>query len=200
MMNGKAYARAVKVHLLSAAALTRYILETPGRLSGVNTTKFHDIHSMLLTGNCSVISLSNEVVIQQISQILEDLSNDLSEKSRTGKLWIQYLQTVKMIMFYLRAERAGNWDLHLYAIALMIPYFHAAGHTNYAKCSRLYIEQMKRLKEVMSPDEYTKYTTNGYFTLRRKDRRWAGIFTDLAIEQVMQLLDNKDKNFPSMSF
>jgi hypothetical protein len=191
MMNGKAYARAVKAHLLSAAALTTYILETPGCLSGVNINKLRGIHSMLLTGNCCIESLTNEFVIQQMSQILEDLSNDLSNQSRTGKLWIQYLQMVRLIMLFLRAERAGYWDLHLYAIELMIPYFHAAGHIKYARCARLYIEQMKRLKDIMSAEEYTNYTTNGYFTLRRKDRKWAGIFTDLTIEQVtMQIINN----------
>jgi len=183
MLDGKAYSQALKSHLYSAAAITTLLLETPGCLSGINTGKLNDIHTMLLTADCSITSVDSEVVVQQIHQILDDLTNDLSQCSRTGKLWIQYLKMVKLMMLYIRAEKTGDWDLHLYSIGLMIPFFHASGHIKCAKCSRLYLDQMKLLKNIMTPDGYTKYT-NGYFTLRRKDLLWSGNFSDLTIEQV----------------
>ena len=42
---------------------------------------------------------------------------------------------------------------------------------------------MLELKSKMPSDEYLKFTTQGYFTIRRSHRFWAGIFSDQTIEQ-----------------
>ena len=53
--------------------------------------------------------------------------------------------------------RSGNWDLHLYCIAKMIPVLHAGGHTAYAKSSsRLYLNQINQLKAKMSIEIFYK--------------------------------------------
>ena len=67
----------------------------------------------------------------------------------------------------------------------MLPTFHAAGHTAYAKSAQLYLQQMERLESVLPPTDFEKYTNNGYFTVRRTNRFWAGIWTDMTIEQVV---------------
>ena len=56
----------------------------------------------------------------------------VSTKSRTAKHWVENMikPAFPMIKF-VRAER-GDWPLHLYACAQMLPYFLAGGHTNYA--------------------------------------------------------------------
>ena len=66
----------------------------------------------------------------------------------------------------------------------MINLFAASGHIHYAKSARLYLQQILEL--------YTNYTwvydnfvNSGYHTVRRSDRFWAGLWTDLIIEQVM---------------
>ena len=33
-----------------------------------------------------------------------------------------------MMMIFVRAEREGDWPLHLWAVREMLPYFFAAGH------------------------------------------------------------------------
>ena len=67
---------------------------------------------------------------------------------------------------YVRAERTGDWELHLYCVHQMLPHFHAAGHIHYAKCAQLYLQEMLQLKENQSPDESSGYS-NGDFTVRR---------------------------------
>ena len=37
------------------------------------------------------------------------------------------------MMLYIRAEREGDWPLHLEAVKQMMPYFYASGHVNYAR-------------------------------------------------------------------
>ena len=66
----------------------------------------------------------------------------------------------------------------------MLPYFHAAGHLAYAKSAHLYVQQMSELESKMHPHEFEKFIS-GYFTVRRTDKLWAGVWTDMAIEQVL---------------
>ncbi|XP_050509435.1 zinc finger protein 239-like isoform X3 [Diabrotica virgifera virgifera] len=42
---------------------------------------------------------------------------------------------------------------------------------------------MEDLKETIPSDEYEKFASKGYFTIRRSDRFWSGVSADLAIEQ-----------------
>ncbi|KAL8625264.1 hypothetical protein ACOMHN_030022 [Nucella lapillus] len=67
----------------------------------------------------------------------------------------------------------------------MIPILHAAGHLAYARSARLYLGTMKKLPELMGDAQFRKFTQDGYFTIRRKDKFWGGNFTDQTIEQVL---------------
>ena len=89
-----------------------------------------------------------------------------------------------MLNFF-RGERTGNWEFHLHCVQEMIPHFHAAGHLPYAKSARLYLQQMNSIQKVMPPEEYTLFTSKGYFTIRRVKEFWSGNFSDQTIEQFL---------------
>jgi len=62
---------------------------------------------------------------------LMSVLEDLASKSRTTKMWVDaLLKPVFVMMLYVRAEREGDWPLHLHAVKLMLPYFFASGHIN----------------------------------------------------------------------
>ena len=50
-------------------------------------------------------------------------------------------------MMYVRAEREGDWPLHLLATNEMIPYFVAVSHFDYARYGLHYLRSMKKLPE-----------------------------------------------------
>ena len=57
-----------------------------------------------------------------------------AEVNRTAKVWLEnVIKPVFIMMRFIRAEREGNWPLHLHATWEMLPYFFAAGHVNYAR-------------------------------------------------------------------
>ena len=85
-------------------------------------------------------------------QLIDDLQDKVGKKSRTGKLWMEYVKMIRVLLQFIRAERCGDWDMHLYCIAQMIPVLHAGGHTAYAKSKRLYLDQMRRLPTRMDAD------------------------------------------------
>ena len=66
----------------------------------------------------------------------------------------------------------------------MLNFFAATGHVNYAKSARMYLQMMLQLP-VKYSDLYERFSTEGYYTARRSDRFWVGLWTDLTIEQCM---------------
>ena len=66
----------------------------------------------------------------------------------------------------------------------MIDLFAATGHVNYAKSARLHLQEMLEL-ETTHPWVYVNFSEYGYHMVRRSDRFWAGLWTDLVIEQVL---------------
>ena len=108
----------------------------------------------------------------------------LAERSPTAKLWLQYIEYVETLKLFIRAERTGDWNLHLIAVTQMLNLFAATGHINYAKSARLYLQLMLELP-TNHPWLYNCFAEQGFHTVRRSNRFWAGIWTDLTIEQVM---------------
>lgn len=76
-----------------------------------------------------------------------------------------------------------DWELHLQTLAEMLPYLAAAGHNLYVKSIHLYLQIMHVLPN-QHPDVYQSFMS-GNHSVRRSDRYWAGLSTDLIIEQVL---------------
>ena len=92
---------------------------------------------------------------------------------------------VYILRKFILAERIGDWDLHLQTLHEMLPFMAAAGHTHYTKSLVLYLDQMSSLSET-HPDVYEAFK-EGLHPVRRSDREWAGLWTDLVIEQELML-------------
>jgi hypothetical protein len=55
---------------------------------------------------------------------------------------------------------------------------------NYTKSARIYLQTMENLPK-KHPWLYEQLAVKRLFTVRRSDRYWAGLWTDLSIEQVL---------------
>ena len=85
---------------------------------------------------------------------LDDTLKDLQETSRMAKLWVLYHQLVRTVQEFILAERLHDWQGHLNVVAKMLDIFSAAGHGQYAKFGRLYLQEMLRL-----PEQYPQVST-----------------------------------------
>ena len=90
---------------------------------------------------------------------------------------------VNILRTFIKAERTANWELHLQAVSEMLPYLAASGHNLYVKCARLYLQSMSNLRD-HHPAVY-RDIVSGLHVVRRSDRLWAGLSTNLVIEQVL---------------
>ncbi|KAL8602370.1 hypothetical protein ACOMHN_022883 [Nucella lapillus] len=81
------------------------------------------------------------------------------------------------------AEEAANHDVISKINKRLEEHKENAGHDNYAKSARLYLQQMTALKDTHHK-VYQDYQ-EGHHVFRRSERYWAGLSQDLVIEQVL---------------
>ena len=114
-------------------------------------------------------------------QTMDQLDIYLESKatqSKTAKMWVEcFMKPVLIIMQFVRAEREGDWPLHLCAVEKMLPYFFASSHVNYARYGLVYLRSMKRL-----PSAILKRFMTGQHVMRHQDGLWNAMWSDLFIE------------------
>ena len=104
--------------------------------------------------------------------------DEVAEKSKTSKLWVDcFIKPVFIMMLYVRAEREGDWPLHLAAVQQMLPYFFASGHVNYARYGLYYLRSMESLPK----EELSKFM-KGEHAMHHVPGLWNGIWSDMYIE------------------
>ena len=109
---------------------------------------------------------------------LMDILEEKAEQSRTCRLWLDCLvKPVLLMMAYVRAEREGDWLLHVYCVKAMVPYFFAAGHPNYARSSLVYLRTAENI-----PQDVQAHFLKGEHVMRHMDGLWNGIWSDMFIE------------------
>ena len=207
MLSGKAIARAVRAHFIVDAALNALMLHscfnaplpiTPdsndddkdpdiAKAAGVGNNQDLDeartFYEKLMSRDMSAEEVCSSNVLEEIKDSLKKHSESVKKSSRTSALWVQYMSMIDILRKFIRAERTGNWELHLQAIQDMLPYMAASGHNSYTKSGMLYLQQMSNL-ETQHPDVQQKFN-KGLHVIRRSNRQWAGLSSDLVIEQVL---------------
>ncbi len=139
------------------------------------------LYDRLISATALVDEICSADVMKRIFNNLKAKKEALT--TRTAVLWMQYMEMIDILRKFLKAERTGNWELHLQAIHDMLPYFAASGHNLYAKSAYIYLQMMQSLPNT-HPDVYRRFQ-EGYHVVRRSDRFWGGLSTDLIIEQVL---------------
>ena len=141
-----------------------------------------DILESLMQGKTSMEYVCQSHDLEDVRWKILEAKSSVSN-SRTGKLWLQYLEMIEILRTFIKAERTGDWNLHLQTVQAMLPYFAASGHNLYTKSSRIYLQEMGKLKND-HPHVHDAFQ-KGFHVIRRSDRYWAGLSSDLIIEQVL---------------
>lgn len=182
MLSGHAYARAIRGHFRIHLALSTMIFSSV-ELTDTDKGKLDSILKNLRSEHF-FFNLEDKEVIFMKEKFVGELQKTLN-LGPTSKLFIRYMQMVQIIQDFIRAERSGNFQLHLKCIERMLPYFHASGPNSYSKSAHLYLQDTRTLQEEMSEYEYKLFVAQGYFTIRRSHKFWSGVWSDMTIEQVL---------------
>ena len=118
---------------------------------GTDLTEAKLFYARIVASDSTVSCLSD--VLKKLQSTLSDKKNSITR--RTKLLWVQLLEMVDILRKFLKAERTGNWRLHLESVGEMLPFFAASGHTLYAKSAHVYLQTMLELPR-SHPDLYQK--------------------------------------------
>ena len=182
MLTGHAYARAVRAHILSHLALANIVFQSVDFTEEDRAAMEELLNDFDRT---VILTAAEQNFYKMVADKFKKKLKELENYGPTAKLWVQYFRMVTLIKQFIEAERMGNWQLHLDTIRKMLPFFHASGHFYYAKSSHLYLQDMLNLKEKIVLAKFEAFTTKGYFTFRRSDNFWLGIWPDMTIEQTL---------------
>ena len=141
-----------------------------------------DIYERLMDGKIKPEDVHDNDVIDYIAKRLDNISKSM-KAPRTSTLWLQYMRMPDILRKFIKAERTGDWQLHLRSTYEILSYFAASGHNLYAKSAYIYLQSMRKLEET-NPEVYEAFV-KGHHVSRRSDRFWADLSTDLVIEQVL---------------
>ena len=86
-----------------------------------------------------------DVITQHLLPKLHEFQRGGYVKSPTFQFWDQLLEALQILLQNVRAEREGNWGLHLQTQRAMVPYFFAADRQHYARWTPVYILDMLNL-------------------------------------------------------
>ena len=97
--------------------------------------------------------------------------------------WDKYKRMVK-------AERTGNWCLHLAAVSSMTPFFFARDRHNYSCWLPVYLADMEQLQQ-KHPKVYQRFM-EGDNMISRSSQPFSSVWTDMVLQQSINL-DLKSK-------
>ena len=134
LLKGKQYTRGVRAHKLVSEAFFR--LQWSDFLSWLSKSNQAPANSEVT--EAKIDALVKAVTLQEaIAEPLEELitaMTPLTEQFNSFKtegqkssfmfaFWDEYLEMVSLMRTFIKAERSGDWSLHLKATAGMMPYF-----------------------------------------------------------------------------
>ena len=192
MMESKAYYRAVRGHTLTYEALWQIYWTLFS--SWLNETGKNPSLSTKVVGvieEFSTRTQDNDDVQRLVSEVMEvlDEENIIKMTEEFDKefadipnfvLWRTYMKMVETMLEFIRANRDGDWHLHLNSFAAMLPWMTIYDHTNYARWGPVYLAEMKGLET--SHQELYEEFMNGNFVVKKRDGKFNQVPIDQATE------------------
>ena len=132
--------------------------------------------------------------VMKMASLFEEFKAEAASQSMTFSFWKQYISMVELLLQFIKAERTGNWSLHLSSTAAMIPNFFAMDRPNYARWLPVYISDMKQkrsVNEVKHPRVHQEFVT-GNRAVSRSGQPFSQVWTDMALVQSVNA-DSKSK-------
>ena len=103
-----------------------------------------DLMNQLLSGETSTDAIEQNCIVSKTLSNVSCEERNISS-TKTASLWFQYMQMDDLLQKFIKAERLGDWDLHLQSLYEMLPFFAASGHRFYLKSVHIYLQKMTKL-------------------------------------------------------
>ena len=178
VMCGKAYNKGLRCHKLSLQALWHILVPSLLTFCEEHDPKCHkDIEVLMNDKADNTVNLVSLLAEERFQIILTSFIKSMSDVN--SKFWWNYMEMVGMLLLFIRAQREGNWDLHLYSFKMMLPYFFRYDHVNYARWGVVYVDEMQRLPQALL-DEFKR----GNFVIKCSDQKFNQVDPDQGQEWI----------------
>ena len=135
--NGHYYYRGLRARILGIQAIATVLLRSSQSFNELDSVTLQRTWYDLVHETISVEEALSTSEVLKLGKLLEMAVSEARELGRTSFLWIEHFDRVLTLLSFIRAERTGNWNLHLDSVRDMLPTFHAAGHIHYVKATTL---------------------------------------------------------------
>ena len=105
--------------------------------------------------------------LKPLLDCFDKFSGECGSRSEQYMFWNHFLEIVNIIRILVRADREGDFPLHMKAIQDLCPVFLGCGSLNYQRYATFYFEQLKDLKNKM-PELLLSFM-KGIFVVKRTD-------------------------------
>lgn len=190
VISGSNYNRSLKGLLFLCESMERLLWCEFFNSNGTEmyNTELTMIHSLKMSVHekSQMCSHDLENVCQNLQNVMNDFTDfkkTLSAKSETAKFWTEFIDMVHIVRDLIRADREGNWYLHLHTVQALLPLFCIFDRTNYARWCSLYLEDMRRLPET-APEVYEMFC-KGKFVVKRTHGKFKAVGADMCLEQTI---------------
>ena len=119
--------------------------------------------------------------VTELTSLFREFKGQNRSKSRLFAFWEEYGAMVSLLLQFIKAERTGNWNLHLASVAAMIPHFFAMDRQNYARYLPVYLADVRQL-ETKHPTVHKEFLS-GNHSISRSGHAYSQVSTDMALEQ-----------------
>ena len=75
-------------------------------------SKLKKLYESFISENNSIENVNKSEALSKLFIFLGKYKDRLALRSRTARLWIQYLEYVTIVKNFIRAERTGNWHIY----------------------------------------------------------------------------------------
>ena len=171
---GKSYSKAIRAHKLTIQAMWRILM--PKLLSFIQNESQEIMDDIKAKSDANDIKeLLSLFTTSEFADLMAAFVT--SNENPNFKFWWSYMQMVEILLMFTRAQREGNWSLHLHSFQRMIPYFMTYDHTNYARWGIIYVNEMHHL-----PPEVRKEFEDGNFVVKRTTQKFNQVDPDQSQE------------------
>ncbi len=122
-----------------------------------------------------------EKAVKAVENAMEPFIKEGKKCSGTFVLWNDYLDMIGLLLNFIRAERDGNWPLHLDCTAGMIPHMCAFDRLNYFRWLLIYLIDMYLLP-IKAPAVHSEFMA-GHHAISRSGDPFSWVWTDMDLEQ-----------------
>lgn len=197
VLEGKQYNRGVRLHKLTYEALMRLAWESFTEWLDTNYNRdlehLNEVIRLVadlqddMRGATFESTLNNGSVQRILDLFAVFLERQHCENGQLAAYWMLYIDLVEILLGLIRADRTGDWQLHLGSIRALIPWCFAMDKTNYARYLPVYHAQMSELDRT-SPDLHQHFLDGGFSVQLRQSNPFGRIAVDQTLEETV----NKD--------